>query len=111
MPDKPSELEPCPFCGAEQPKPHIWYGNGGTHECDSCHAFGPTASDVGKTMAENLPHVVAAWNRRTPDRAALVAVAKLAWEEGIDAPGSASDATAERIVDKYLAEQAGKDDE
>jgi len=44
-------------------------------------------------------------------RAALVAVAKLAWEEGIDAPGSASDATAERIVDTFLAEQAGKDTE
>ena len=86
MPDKPSELKPC--------------------RAGIC-----IQSDYPGSGQVMSPDWVTYNGETFYDRAALVAVAKLAWEEGIDAPGSASDATAERIVDKYLAEQAGKDSE
>ena len=115
MPDKPSELKPCPFCGADalvekHPEP-------GTHEigCEGCTCNVMVYTDIGD-MAGLVDH----WNRRTPDRAALVEVARRA----LNTPGfgmhnhtslaiaeQQQDAAAERIVTEYLAEQAGKDSE
>lgn len=104
-------LKSCPFCGGKQKEPHIWYGNGGAHECQSCRAMGPKFSDVGQTMAENKPGVIAVWNRRTTDRAALVEVARRGCNTFAYGTDSVPDAevlrAAEEIVTEYLAEQEG----
>lgn len=110
MPDKPSELKPCPFCGADalvekHPEP-------GTHEigCEGCTCNVMVYTDIGD-MAGLVDH----WNRRTPDRAALVEVARRAALElmrSIYGPSFVVEPDwCERVVTDYLAEQAGKDSE
>lgn len=95
MPDNPSELMPCPFCG-------------GPAEFQCKHQqpwIMCKAGCTGWTPPEK-------WNRRTPDRAALVEVARRALAIYHDDPTQDAflQARADRVVGKYLAEQAGKDD-
>ena len=109
MPDKPSELKPCPFCGSDalvekHPEP-------GTHEigCEGCTCNVMVYTDIGD-MAGLVDH----WNRRTPDRAALVEVARRAIADcrNCDDPTCpACVSEANGVVTEYLAEQAGKDSE
>ena len=114
--DKPSELKPCPFCGSvAMTKPHP--GVCEYVECQACNAYGPAADPDGL-----------AWNRRTPDRAALVEVARRArvdfaiWALRMQGAEQATIdkvepksreavevALAELIVTEYLAEQERTD--
>ena len=100
-----SDLKPCPNPWCDRP--------------NSAYACQPLRSDgkwrarctcvVRSPLAETREEAVAAWNRRSPDRAALVEVARraLAPRSGILLPEPREDA-AQRAVAEYLAEQEGK---
>lgn len=115
--DKPSELKPCPFCGAgttEIQEHAIWQGTkyaepisvSVVHWCDPVEG---QPSRMLQKVGRDRESAIEAWNRRTPDRAALVEVARRA----IDAhrSGMSKFSAVDRVVTEYLAEQAGKDDE
>jgi len=121
MPDKPSELKPCPFCGAgttEIQEHAIWQGTkyaepisvSVVHWCDPVEG---QPSRMIQKVGRDRASAIAAWNRRTPDRAALVEVARRALAIYHDDPTQDAflQARADRVVGKFLAEQAGKDDE
>jgi len=101
MTDKPIELKPCPFCGANSICAPF-EGVSEYCECEACNAYGPSGDTSGEL-----------WNLRTPDRATLVEVARRATLEAmrpIYGPSFVVEPDwCERIVSEYLAEQAGKD--
>lgn len=70
--------------------------------CASCGAEGPWAEY--NPPPEPNPATDAAWNRRTPDRPALLEVARRAAACGSGGDDHPS-AVAERVVAEYLAEQ------
>lgn len=99
--DRPSELRPCWSCGGVA----FTYRPAG--------ASGDFARCIDPQCVGSLSVAVDSWNRRAPDRAALVEVARRAamyvksFRPAPFFPGQ----IAERIVNEYLAEQAGKDAE
>ena len=86
------ELKVCPFCGHEADTSDDYVC------CSNCECIA--------AAVVSYPHE---WNRRTPDRAALVEVARRALALG---PPSAAnwmnDIRIERIVTDYMKEQEGK---
>ena len=122
MPDKPSELKPCPFCGAgttEVQEHAIWQGTkyaepisvSVVHWCDPVEG---QPSRMLQKVGRDRASAIAAWNRRTPDRAAMVEVARRAIADcrNCDDPTCpACVSEANGVVTEYLAEQAGKDSE
>jgi len=91
MPDKPSELKPCPFCGAgttEIQEHAIWQGTkyaepisvSVVHWCDPVEG---QPSRMIQKVGRDRASAIAAWNRRTPDRAALAEMARLTEERDI----------------------------
>ena len=102
MPDKPSELKPCPFCGHEAfPDGDHWEDG-----CDSaiqCSYCGATGGWRDSLEPESLR--AERWNRRTPDRTSLVEVARRALTFA-DLGSYDTERLPQEIVDKYLAEQA-----
>jgi hypothetical protein len=89
-------LKPCPFCGESHLSEQVGSGYDRV-TCDTC--------DIVKIPASS-------WNRRTPDRAALVEVARRAIADcrNCDDPAcEACTSEASGVVAEYLAEQAGKE--
>lgn len=95
--DKPSELKPCPFCGGAARL--LAWDTEENHADPRPDIYGCAPCEIYMEREE--------WNRRTPDRAALLEVARRAaacGSGGDDLPS----AVAERVVAEYLAEREGE---
>lgn len=105
MPNKPSELKPCPFCGGEATR-SLFCGRDALN-CDACGIV--IRYPVWQRRAGST-------EPRTTNRAQMVGLVEFTLqdhyigEHGV--PNNYGYAReAERIVTAYLAEQAGKDSE